>query len=141
MLQELYTQLCTIYNTILKLENIEESLYNRTTSELKAINAYKTKASSAQLPDGFAITDEDQKKNYDRAAKFIVYLTSIKTQIRSVAKQYSDYVRKYLQMLASHSDVNLQLLSVRLDYSGYYEHVETVRDYQAGQKKQHGVNK
>ncbi|GLV41423.1 Gamma-tubulin ring protein 91 [Carabus blaptoides fortunei] len=124
--QELYTQLCTIYNTILKLESIEESLYNRTISELKAINVYNTKASSAKLEEGFGITKEDEKKNYDRAAKFTIYLTSIKAQIRSVAKQYNDYVRKYLQMLASHSDINLQLLSVRLDYSGYYEHVENI---------------
>lgn len=93
-------------------------------SEIDAINAYEKKINSAKGKDGFSITKEDERLHVERMTKFNLYLPSVKTQIRSVAKQYNDYVRKYLQMLAAHSDINLQLLSVRLDFSSYYERVE-----------------
>lgn len=117
--EELCTQLRTIYNIILKLECIEESLYRAANSELKALEKGKSARESAR--SGFSVTNEDERKAAERTTKFNNYLNSIKTQISSVAKYYSDHFRKYLSMLSSNSDEKLQMLSVRLNFNNYYQ--------------------
>lgn len=139
--QELYTHLCTIYNTILKLETIEENLYKHTEEEFLAIKKYEAKIQECSEKEGFGITGEEERQNIERVAKYNAYLQSTKTQIRSVAKQYNDYVRKYLQMLASHSDMNLQLLCVRMDFDSYYERGEPIANIRENNiiRREHSV--
>lgn len=119
LFQELCTQLRTIYNIILKLECIEESLYRAINNEIKANNKLKSNRETAK--SGFSITAEEERKIAERKAKFHNFLNSIKTQICSVAKYYSDHFRKYLSMLSASPDEKLQLLSVRLNFNGFYQ--------------------
>lgn len=71
--------------------------------------------------EGFSVTTEDDKQTAERTTKFIHFLNSVKTQITSVARYYNDHFRRYLSMLSASSDENLRLLSVRLDFNGFYE--------------------
>lgn len=71
--------------------------------------------------EGFSVTNEDDRQTAERMAKFNLFLSSIKTQITSVARYYNDHFRRYLSMLSASPDENLRLLSVRLDFNGFYE--------------------
>lgn len=116
--QDLCTQLRTIYNVILKLESIEETLYQAAISEEKALEKFGSKKTKYA---GFSITPAEERKHAERQAKFNDFINIIKTRLTSVARYYNDHFRKYLSMLSSSSDEKLQLLSVRLDFNGYYQ--------------------
>lgn len=118
-MQDLCTQLRTIYNIILKLECIEESLYRAANIELKARS--KDKNNKDKISSAICIMSEEDRKATERTSKFNNFLNSVKTQISTVAKYYSDHFRKYLSMLSASSDEKLQLLSVRLDFNGFYQ--------------------
>lgn len=112
--QQLHSQLRTIYTLILNLEGLQENLYSLAFREHKERN----KQSSTK---GFSKTIKDDIKIQERKLKFTHNLESIKRQVKQLAHNYSEFVKRYLNLLASSSDMNLQLLSVRLNFNDFYK--------------------
>lgn len=114
---QLHSQLRTIYNLILNLESIQENLYSIVTQEQEASAEYKK---MCDLEQGFSVTAKDELINQERKLKFKHALKSINNQAKQLAVNYNIYVKKYLTLLSTSSDMNLQLLSVRLNFNDYY---------------------
>lgn len=118
LLQDLCSLLRIIYNFILNLESVQEMLYVAALKERGAMIEYEKMAECA---DGFGIDMKIEKEADERKLKFNHFLNSVKEQVKQLAKQYSEFIQKYLTHLATSSNMNLQLLSVRLNFNDYYK--------------------
>lgn len=107
-----------IYNFILNLESVQESLYSAALREREALLEYERKT---ECEDGFGIDLETERMAEERRLKFNHFLNSAKEQVKQLAKQYTEFIQKYLNHLATSSNMNLQLLSVRLNFNDYYK--------------------
>lgn len=108
-----------IYNFILNLESVQESLYSAALKERDALIEYDKKAES--VTDGFGINLKIEREAEERRLKFNHFLNAVKEQVKQLAKQYNEFIQKYLNHLATSSNMNLQLLSVRLNFNDYYK--------------------
>lgn len=117
-LQALCSLLRIIYNFILNLESVQEMLYVAALKERSALIEYEKKTEHA---DGFGINMKIEREAEERKLKFNHFLNSVKEQVKQLAKQYSEFIQKYLTHLATSSNMNLQLLSVRLNFNDYYK--------------------
>lgn len=116
--QDLCSLLRIIYNFILNLESVQESLYSAALKERDALIEYELKA---ECEDGFGIDLKVEREAEERRLKFNHFLNAVKEQVKQLAKQYNEFIQKYLNHLATSSNMNLQLLSVRLNFNDYYK--------------------
>lgn len=116
--RDLFSQLRSIYNFVLTLESHQEALNGAAIKEYEALLDYRTKT-EGDTP--FQISTDEELRARDRRVKFHQVLNVIKTNVRHLAQTYEQFVRKYLKLLSSSSNMNLQLLSVRLSFNDYYK--------------------
>jgi gamma-tubulin complex component 3 len=114
----LFSQLRSIYNFILTLEGHQEALNEAATKEYEA---YMELQAKMELPGSYGLTEEDEIAAKARAEDFHQFLNSIRTKVKHLAQTYEQFVKKYLMLLSSSSNMNLQLLSVRLSFNDYYK--------------------
>lgn len=114
------TQLRTIYYLILQLEATQENLYKAALEEHRALTILERESEKLTRNKKFAQSLEQDRENKQRALKFQNILNTTKHQIKQISFKYRNFVEKYLKLLASSSDQNLQLLSVRLNFNDYY---------------------
>lgn len=117
-MQNLCGQLRILYNLILNLESIQEALYSAALREREALISY---SQNIENSEGFGMTFKDEREGKERRIKFNHFLNSVKAQVKQLSKQYNDLIKKYLGLLATSSNMNLQLLSVRLNFNDYYK--------------------
>lgn len=117
LLQVLCGQLRTLYHLILNLESIQDSLYLTALKERDAVIAHTQRIEKST---GFGLTLKEEKQAEERIATFRNFVSNIKEQVKQMSKQCSEFVRKYLGQLAKSTNMNLQLLSVRLNFNDYY---------------------
>ncbi|EFA04217.1 gamma-tubulin complex component 3 [Tribolium castaneum] len=116
--RQLFSQLRSIYNFILTLEGYQKALNEAATREFEAFMALKAKTEKSDM---FGMTSEDEIIAKARVENFHQFLSSIRTKVRHLAQTYEQFVKKYLLLLSSSSNMNLQLLSVRLSFNDYYK--------------------
>lgn len=107
----------SIFNQILSLESNQDFLFSAVLKEQKARIVYENKCEYK----GWGLTVQDQQENETRLKKFNDFLNTVKLQIKSISQMYKAYLQKYLNLLASNTDMNLQLLCVRLNFNDYYK--------------------
>lgn len=112
--KHLFSQLRSIYNFILNLETHQESLYNAVCKEHNAQIELKKKLEQN------AVTLNDELADKERAISFRHFLNSMKATVKCLAQTYTSFIKIFLKALSSSSDMNLQLLSVRLNFNNYY---------------------
>lgn len=98
--------------------SIQENLYSLAFNEHEALIEYQKKGMQRK---GFSYTMKDELANKERIKKFNQSLDQIKRQLKSLANKYSEFVKMYLSLLSSSPDMNLQLLSVRLNFNDFYK--------------------
>lgn len=113
-------QLRTIYNLILHLESTQESLYKAALEEHTAIMRFDKKHMKLAQNGKFSVTLGQENESQERVIKFTHIINLTKHQVKQISYKYRQFVQKYLKLLASSSDQNLQLLSVRLNFNDYY---------------------
>lgn len=69
---------------------------------------------------GFAYTAKEEAEINERQAKFHQMLEQTNRQVKQLATKFRQFTLIYLGLLASSPDLNLQLLSVRLNFNDYY---------------------
>ncbi|XP_067014379.2 gamma-tubulin complex component 3 isoform X2 [Anabrus simplex] len=123
--QELSNQLRAVYELILQLQRLEEQLHTRSLEELNARANRETIVEKRGEVGQFGMSLAEEEALAAERRNFVdVYLPSVHAQLRVLAKSYQDVVKKFLLLLASHSDVSLQLLSVRLDFNEHYKRTD-----------------
>ncbi|KAJ4428063.1 hypothetical protein ANN_24077 [Periplaneta americana] len=124
--RELATQLRTVYELILQLQTHEEKLYARSLSELQAMTKHEELIKEREKQGQFGTSTHEEELNQKRSQDFkLRYIPNVRTQLRVLSKSYQDVVKKFLLMLASQSDVSLQLLSFRLDFNEHYKRLDS----------------
>ncbi|KAJ3653334.1 hypothetical protein Zmor_012591 [Zophobas morio] len=114
----LFSQLRSIYNFILTLEGHQEALNEAAEKEYEA---YMQIMNRIDGPDAYGLTTEEEIVAKARVENFHQFLNSIRTKVKHLAQTYEQFVKKYLILLSSSSNMNLQLLSVRLSFNDYYK--------------------
>lgn len=97
---------------------MQESLYTAALKERSAQLDHERRIESAE---GFGSDLKIERETGERKLKFLQFLSMVKEQVKQLSKQYSDFIQKYLNLLATSSNMNLQLLSVRLNFNDYYK--------------------
>ncbi|XP_021924239.1 gamma-tubulin complex component 3 homolog isoform X2 [Zootermopsis nevadensis] len=124
--QKLSTQLRTVYELILQLQSLEEELHARSLSELQALAKHEELVEERGKLGQFGTSTHEEELYHKQSQDFKQrYITSVQTQLRILSKSYQDVVKKFLLMLASQSDVSLQLLSFRLDFNEHYKRLDS----------------
>ncbi|KAF7284035.1 hypothetical protein GWI33_022655 [Rhynchophorus ferrugineus] len=116
--RQLFSHLISIYNFVVKLENHQEAIYTAASDEFDAYTAYRKKAESTE---DFEINTELKSAAKLRVAKFHQFLNSTKLKVKTTVQTYDTIVTKFLELLASSSNMKLQLLSVRLNFNNFYK--------------------
>ncbi|XP_018331578.1 gamma-tubulin complex component 3 [Agrilus planipennis] len=114
---ELSSQLRIIYNLILHLGVVQDHLYERA---LKEHNLFSGKPQRNRKMKNNIKTAEDPEHN-QRLSDFRMFLNTVKKQVKHTAHSYAQHIQIYLKTLSMSSDLNLQLLSVRLNFNDYYK--------------------
>jgi gamma-tubulin complex component 3 len=124
--RELAIQLRTVYELILQLQTHEEELHARSLSELQALARHDELVEERGKVGQFGTSSHEEEMSQKQSQEFTQrYITSVRTQLRVLNKSYQDVVKKFLLMLASQSEVSLQLLSFRLDFNEHYKRLDS----------------
>ncbi|RZB40076.1 gamma-tubulin complex component 3 [Asbolus verrucosus] len=116
--RQLFSQLRSIYNFILNLEGHQEALNEAATREYETYLEFTTNVESSV---NFGITTDEEIKAKARVENFHQFINSIRTKVKHLSQTYKQFVKKYLILLSTSSNMNLQLLSVRLSFNDYYK--------------------
>lgn len=119
--QEMIAKLRVIYNLILHLETVQESLFTLAESEHDAVVKIRRQVQLSEKPGKFGVTLKDEIAAKERKAKFSNNLLLTKRQIKQISRSYRQFVHDYLALLTSSPDLNLQLLCERLNFNNYYK--------------------
>lgn len=117
-MQGIRAQLRIIFTLILNLETLQEALYTAARRELEAQLQYEKKCESSS---NFGINTEIEKEHKTRALKFKHFVSTIKCQVKQLSNKYNEFITRFLKALSTSSDMNLQLLSVRLNFNDFYQ--------------------
>ncbi|XP_065164565.1 gamma-tubulin complex component 3 isoform X2 [Atheta coriaria] len=113
---ELRKYLGSIFNLVLSLESVQETLYSTALKEREHIIEHEK-----LFDTDFGITVEIELENRERTGRFSQFLTTMNSQINSISCNFRQYVVKYVTLLATSSDMNLQLLATRINFNDYYK--------------------
>ncbi|XP_017782941.1 PREDICTED: gamma-tubulin complex component 3 [Nicrophorus vespilloides] len=106
-----------IFNQILSLESLQETLYMTASKAKEQHEAYKKICCSK---DGFGVTKEEEQQYKKQLLNFHHFLSSTRSQVIHWSTMFRENVVKFIKLLAASSNMNLQLLSTRLNFNGYY---------------------
>lgn len=115
---DLQFQLIHIFNLILNLESVQQAFYTAAANEHESIRLHQELCESKSQ---FEYTNKVEQERKDRALQFSQHLTAIRNQIRKLSSSYKDFIKKFLTLLAGSANMNLQLLSVRLNFNDTYK--------------------
>lgn len=87
-----------------------------TSKENDAFIAYREKN-----VNGFGPTLKEETEAKGRITEFHKFLDTTRYQVKCLSQGYSVFVKEYLKLLSSSSNMNLQLLSVRLSFNNFYK--------------------
>ncbi|KAI1287464.1 Gamma-tubulin complex component 3 [Halotydeus destructor] len=112
--QEIYNQLREIYNAVINFQHIHEGLTKLTDAEVEARNRSLNNSGGDE-----SIVAQEQE---ERILAFEnEHVPKYHVKIRLLSTTYEAMVQKFLILLASHQDLDLQFLSVRLDFNEHYK--------------------
>lgn len=116
--RQLFSQLRSIYNFILTLEGYQEALNEAATQEYEALMALENQMANSKT---YGLDKDDEMAAKTRIENFHYFLNGSQTKVKHLAQTYDQFVKKYLLLLSTSSNMNLQLLSVRLSFNDYYQ--------------------
>lgn len=115
LMQELSTQLRTVYDLALQLQSSEEKLHSCVIREVRR------RAELEKYIEEHGTNNDIETENQTALKGFEDFLGQTRVALRILAQSYQDVVKRFLLLLASHPDISLQLLSSRLDFNDHYK--------------------
>lgn len=101
------------------MEALEDRLCGQAQAELDAEREREQLIESED--SGFTLNVRNEAVRRERQEQFQQSLSNARGYLRTLALSYQKHVKKFLTLLAERPDVNLQLLSFRLDFNGHYK--------------------
>ncbi|KAF6035402.1 TUBGCP3 [Bugula neritina] len=121
----MFSQLRTIFDLIIKYQQILEGFLEKASRENEYRVEYMRNAARRDSQSEWATTEEREAAEKERRTEFIqLTLKQTRSQLKVLAQTYQGMVTKFLVMLATQTDDKLQALRFRLDFNEYYQQKE-----------------
>ncbi|KOB74456.1 Gamma-tubulin complex component [Operophtera brumata] len=119
--QELQSYLGNVLNETLALRSFEDSLHAGIHAELARREAIEQVKAERVARGEYAFTTADEAHDKNKRKIFLQFLAARKADLNVWARSYRGHVTTLILKLALHSEVSLQTLAFRLDYSDFYK--------------------
>lgn len=119
--ETLYLHLDIVYDSIMKLEDWQKQLYDLAFKELRQRKALEEQIAASEALGTFGITNEQRLQRDEEIKMFEQSMSMYKKSLDGIGNSYEQNVNKFLLMLTSSKDHNLQLFGIRLDFNEYYK--------------------
>ncbi|CAK1548470.1 unnamed protein product [Leptosia nina] len=120
-INELQSYLGNVLNETLALRSFETTLHTGINAELERRERYEALKIERAARHEYAITAADEVQDKERRKIFNQFLASRKADLNVWARTYRGHVTTLILKLALHTEVSLQTLAFRLDYSDFYK--------------------
>lgn len=117
----LYLHLDIIYDSIMKLEDWQETFYFAIFYEIEQRAKYEAAIVESEKAGSYGVTTEKRLKRDEELSKFEQIISAMKKNLDGIGGSYEKYVNDFLLMLTSSKDPNLQRFGIRLDFNEYYK--------------------
>ncbi|KAJ2946332.1 hypothetical protein O0L34_g12369 [Tuta absoluta] len=119
--QELQSYLGNVLNEILVLRQFESTLHSGIHAELERREQIEQMKSDNLAKGEYAFTAADEARDKEKRKMFLQFLATRKADLNVWARTYRGHVTTLILKLALHTEVSLQTLAFRLDYSDFYK--------------------
>ncbi|RVE51436.1 hypothetical protein evm_003837 [Chilo suppressalis] len=119
--QELQSYLGNVLNETLALRSFEATLHNGINAELERREGIEQMKAERVARGEYAFTAADEAQDKEKRKIFHQFLASRKADLNVWARTYRGHVTTLILKLALHTEVSLQTLAFRLDYSDFYK--------------------
>lgn len=119
--QTLYLHLDIIYDSIMKLEEWQQTFYGKVFAEVQARKAFDLEIIESEKKGAYGVTTEKRLERDQEAKVFEQSMSTCKRSLDSTGSSYEKYVHDFLLMLTSSKDPNLQRFGIRLDFNEFYK--------------------
>ncbi|XP_059049227.1 gamma-tubulin complex component 3 homolog [Achroia grisella] len=119
--QELQSYLGNVLNETLALRSFETTLHTGIIAELERREGIEQMKAERVSRGEYAFTAADEAQDKEKRKIFHQFLGSRKADLNVWARSYRGHVTTLILKLALHTEVSLQTLAFRLDYSDFYK--------------------
>ncbi|XP_026764015.2 gamma-tubulin complex component 3 homolog [Galleria mellonella] len=119
--QELQSYLGNVLNETLALRSFEATLHTGIIAELERREGIEQMKAERVARGEYAFTAADEVQDKEKRKIFHQFLASRKADLNVWARTYRGHVTTLILKLALHTEVSLQTLAFRLDYSDFYK--------------------
>ncbi|KAM3966612.1 LOW QUALITY PROTEIN: gamma-tubulin complex component 3 [Aphomia sociella] len=119
--QELQSYLGNVLNETLALRSFEATLHTGIITELERRERIEQMKAERVARGEYAFTAADEAQDKEKRKIFHQFLGSRKADLNVWARTYRGHVTTLILKLALHTEVSLQTLAFRLDYSDFYK--------------------
>jgi gamma-tubulin complex component 3 len=117
----LYLHLDIVYDAIVKLEDWQQTFYEKVFAEMDARKAFESDIVKSEKTGNYGVTTEKRLERDNDLKTFELSLSSMKKSLDGIGNSYEKYVNTFLMELAKSSDPNLQRFGTRLDFNEFYK--------------------
>lgn len=114
-------QMNSVFNTIDKLEQWQDTFYAFCFKELDSRKQAEAVVISSEAKGEFGVTTESRFERDKLQQAFDDDKVKLLSSLEKIGAAYEHSVRNFLLLLASSTDHNLQLFGTRLDFNEYYK--------------------
>ncbi|XP_041973897.1 gamma-tubulin complex component 3 homolog [Aricia agestis] len=119
--QELQSYLGNVLNETLALRSFETTLHAGINAELDRRESLEQLKAERASRGEYVLTAADEALDKEKRKIFLQFLASRKADLNVWTRTYRGHVTTLILKLALHSEVSLQTLAFRLDYSDFYK--------------------
>ncbi|XP_052737120.1 gamma-tubulin complex component 3 homolog [Bicyclus anynana] len=119
--QELQSYLGNVLNETLALRSFETTLHAGINRELERRDQLEQLKTERVARDEYPISSADEARDKEKRKIFHQFLANRKADLNVWARTYRGHVTTLILKLALHTEVSLQTLAFRLDYSDFYK--------------------
>lgn len=119
--QTLYLHLDIIYDSIMKLEDWQQTFYQVIFKEMEERKAFERDIVESEKTGAYGVTTEKRLDRDEHQKEFEQKMGNLRKTLDGVGGSYEKYVNDFLLMLTSSADPNLQRFGIRLDFNEFYK--------------------
>lgn len=119
--QTLYLSLDIIYDSIVKLEDWQQTFYGKVFAEVDSRKAHEDEIVKSEKSGKYGVTTEKRLERDNELKIFEQTLSSLKKKLDAIGDSSEKHINDFLLMLSSSPDHNLQCFGTRLDFNEFYK--------------------
>lgn len=105
----------------MELQRLQTEIYNAAFKELQAQKDFLDKIEASEKLGEYGVNNEQRFERDQQQKNFEHFIDLRKEKLNGISSIFGSSCKNFLLMLSSSDNVNLQLLSNRLDFNGFYK--------------------